>query len=61
MEVTTTSSTIKYITNNISININNTAHYQWAFGPFNSWTEETGISQPTARRQGGMYWQQWTL
>ena len=55
MEITATSS---ITTNN---NINNTAHNQWAFGPFNSRTEETGVSQPTARKQGGIHWQQWTL
>ena len=43
----------------ISININ-TAHYQWAFGPSSSRTEETGVSQSTASKQGGIYWQQWT-
>ena len=54
MEVTAASSTI---TTNIIIN---TAHYQWAFGPSSSRTEETGVSQSTASKQGGIAWQKWT-
>ena len=57
MEVTAASSIITII---ITINIINTAHYQWAFGPSSSRTEETGVSQSTASRQGGICWQQWT-
>ena len=51
MEVTAASSTIT-----INININ-TAHYQWAFGPSSSRTEETGVSQSIASKQGGIAWQ----